>query len=119
MIWKTTLALLAALFFNKKKSAQPLPFFKTLTILLIFSGSFFNLSNVYSGDCPQNNVNVQSVEFRKADGTPFLPTDDYPIGTQVDGKIYATFGGSTTNAYSLAVRYNIYVNDQFDRRRFC
>ncbi|SDR73798.1 HYR domain-containing protein [Gramella sp. MAR_2010_147] len=87
MIWKTTITFLAALFLS---------------------------IGIYAQTCPQNNVNVLSVEFRKSDGTPFTPSDDYPIGTEVDGQIFATFGGSTTNAYSLGVKYKIYVNDIVD-----
>ncbi|MGM1057335.1 MAG: hypothetical protein ACQEWG_15725, partial [Bacteroidota bacterium] len=84
MIWKTTLALLAALFLSLGVSAQ---------------------------SCPQNNINVVELEFRKPDGTVFQPTDDFPTGTPINGTIYAKFGGSTTNAADLAARYTIYVND--------
>ncbi|EHQ01268.1 hypothetical protein [Gillisia limnaea] len=61
MIWKTTFALLvdkATLFFNKKNCAQPPSFFKTLTILLIFSGCFFNFSTGYSQTVPDGNFNA-------------------------------------------------------------
>ncbi|MFD2833926.1 hypothetical protein, partial [Christiangramia antarctica] len=84
MIWKTTISFIAALFFSLGIYAQ-------------FS-------------CPQENGVVTNVEFRNDKGEVF--TEGYePIDPVIEGQIFATFGGSTSNSYALNVRYNVYVND--------
>ncbi|MBC6369223.1 PKD domain-containing protein [Algoriphagus sp. AK58] len=63
--------------------------------------------------CPQNNALVNNVRFVKPNGDPFTLADDdlYNIGEPVDGKIFATFGGSSGNFYSIYAQYEVWVND--------
>ncbi|MDP2039694.1 PKD domain-containing protein, partial [Algoriphagus sp.] len=63
--------------------------------------------------CPQNNVNVTRIDFFDEEGDPFDPLVEYPLGTEVSGQIFFTFGGSTSNAYSMYTQYDVFINDQF------
>ncbi|SDD70271.1 hypothetical protein SAMN04488104_104834, partial [Algoriphagus faecimaris] len=59
--------------------------------------------------CPQNNALVALVEFLDPNGEDF--ETEYNIGDDVDGKIFATFGGSSGNFYSIYAQYEIWVDD--------
>ncbi|MDI1321710.1 MAG: PKD domain-containing protein, partial [Algoriphagus sp.] len=62
--------------------------------------------------CPQNNLQVTAVEFRDEFGDPISPgdLDGTPLGTPIEGEIWATFAVSG-NGYNLHVQYDLYIND--------
>lgn len=67
----------------------------------------------YAQVCNQNNLNIQSIDFYDINGEPFDPDAEFEPGTNVDGQIFVTFGGSSSNAYSLYFSYDIYINGAF------
>ncbi|WP_186755637.1 hypothetical protein [Echinicola salinicaeni] len=72
-----------------------------------------NPGEVFAQNCNQNNLNIQSIDFYDTNGAPFDPDAEFDHGTEVDGQIFVTYGGSSTNAYSLHFSYDIYINGTF------
>ncbi len=100
MIWKTTIVTFILAFLTLSIQAQ------TVTDL--------NYEDL--GSCNQNNFYVTSVEFRDSNGNVISPEYDTEIGTEIQGQIFATFGGSTTNAYQLVAFYELYVNGELSQK---
>ncbi|MGY5846993.1 PKD domain-containing protein, partial [Salegentibacter sp. HM20] len=125
MIWKTTLANISFfltgvisnkdLSIRKGNSSQSNVKLLLLSMLLIgglllvpLSSQAQSYSEQYS--CPQSNFQVNYLEFRNENGEIFHPSDDYEVGELVGGEIWANFGGSSNNARSLNVTYEIHIN---------
>lgn len=66
---------------------------------------------LFAQSCSQNNIIVSKYELRKSDGSPFTVTDNFPLGQQVNGQLWVTLGGSTTNGYNLFMSYDIYMEN--------
>ncbi|MDX5338936.1 MAG: PKD domain-containing protein, partial [Cyclobacteriaceae bacterium] len=64
--------------------------------------------------CPQNNADVTNLQFKRLNSqgqyVDFLPTDDFPLGTPIQGAIFATFGGSTNNTNTMYAQYEVFSN---------
>lgn len=98
MIWKTTFKLnIAASFKNTFLIGS----------LILFISAFTQIS----AQCNSNNVTVTDFYFGDADGNPIASNDNNEIGDPINGFIYADFGGSAGNGYSLHVEYQVFIND--------
>ncbi|HEY9184536.1 MAG TPA: PKD domain-containing protein, partial [Salegentibacter sp.] len=94
MIWKTTLA--NKLGFN---------------LFSIFTVIFTIVSSLQmQAQCNSNNVTVNDFYLGDENGVPLQPNSNYQIGQPVDAYLYAQFGGSSGNGYSLYLEYNISVD---------
>src|SRR5690606_26728477 len=121
MIWKTTLAFLVTLLNSLefspvlktvcKRSGRNVITIPVYTFLLIlFSG--LNTTSVYAqSGCSSQNVTVTDFFFADADQNEIDPNDGYAIGDPINGYIYASFGGSAGNGYSLYIEYEVFIND--------
>ncbi|MCG9971796.1 PKD domain-containing protein, partial [Christiangramia crocea] len=102
MIWKTTNS-----FKETSKRLNPLRF---LLFLAFFS---IGLSNGLNAQCNSQNVTLTNFYFGDANGNELDPYDDqYQIGDIVNGYIYGTFGGTSTNGYSVFLEYNLITTDE-------
>ena len=77
-------------------------------ILCLFS---LIMANEAQAQCNSQNVTVNDFFFTDEFGNPFDPNAGYEIGENVNGIIWATFGGSSSNGYSLYMEYDVYLND--------
>ncbi len=121
MIWKTTLAFLVTFF----KSAEFSPALKLVYknsgrnvtaipvytfLLLLFFG--LNITSVFAqSGCNSQNVIVTDFFFGDADQNEIDPNDGFEIGEPINGYIFASFGGSAGNGFSLYIEYEIFIND--------
>ncbi|SFO00240.1 PKD domain-containing protein, partial [Salegentibacter flavus] len=94
MIWKTTLA-------NKLG-------FNLLSILTVIFTIASSLQ--MQAQCSSNNVTVNDFYLGDENGVPLQSNSNYQIGQPVDAYLYAQFGGSSGNGYSLYLEYNISVD---------
>lgn len=85
----------------------------TFLLFLFGLGHLLCPKELYAQNCNQNNLIIEYIDFYDSNGQPFDPEADYAQGTNVDGQIFVTFGGSATNAYSLHFEYDVYINDVF------
>lgn len=94
-----------------------------LSDLLLFVMLFFlATASLYGQNCAQNNLNIQSIEFRDSEGNPFDPQNvKHKEGDIVGGQIFVTFGGSSTNAYNLRFLYDVFIDgvSSGDRINLC
>ncbi|SKB85642.1 SprB repeat-containing protein, partial [Salegentibacter holothuriorum] len=74
---------------------------------------FLGWGSEVSAQCNSNNVTVTNFYFGDANGDPIASNDNNEIGDPVNGFIYADFGGSSGNGYSLYVEYDVFINDVF------
>jgi gliding motility-associated-like protein/uncharacterized repeat protein (TIGR01451 family) len=92
-------------------------FIKSLSFLLLLFGYLIIPKVVNAqGGCNSQNVTVSNFFFTDANGDPFDPSVEFPLGTPVNGFIKATFGGSSGNGYSIYVEYDVVINDEFVRK---
>ncbi|MBE7640246.1 PKD domain-containing protein, partial [Salegentibacter sp. BLCTC] len=103
MIWKNTFKMNIST--NLKNS-----FFLASLLFLLMAFS------EVSAQCNSNNVTVTNFYFGDANGDPIASNDNNEIGDPVNGYIYADFGGSSGNGYSLYVEYDVYINDVFKEK---
>lgn len=79
--------------------------------LLFWVFIFLNSAGkVFSQNCPQENIVVETVELRNSNGEPFDVNDDYEIGDEVTGEIWVTLNGNSDNANTVYITYDIFVN---------
>ncbi|HKL36392.1 MAG TPA: PKD domain-containing protein, partial [Salegentibacter sp.] len=101
MIWKTTF---------KLNITAGLKNTFLIGSLILFISAFSQVS----AQCNSNNVTVADFYFGDANGNPIASNDNNEIGDPINGFIYADFGGSSGNGYSLYVEYDVYLNDEFE-----
>jgi len=122
MIWKTTLSLLANFLNLLKTSFEALggfktwkPGFRTISALVTILFLSFSPGEAY-GQCNSQNVTVTDFFFADENQNPIDPNGGYQIGDPISGFIYATFGGSSKNGFSLYLEYDVYINDVFQEK---
>ncbi|PZV86106.1 SprB-like repeat protein, partial [Algoriphagus aquaeductus] len=82
---------------------------------IVSQASSFNLVN--DPKCPQNNISVDSVQFRNINGQPFDPVflaDNYQLGDLVPGSIWVRIqrsGGA--QGYNPHVQYDVFQDGVF------
>lgn len=84
---------------------------KSFILITLISISTAFSAVLFAQSCSQNNIIVSKYELRKSDGSPFTVTDNFPLGQQVNGQLWVTLGGSTTNGYNLFMSYDIYMEN--------
>ncbi|WP_372920039.1 HYR domain-containing protein, partial [Salegentibacter sp.] len=60
--------------------------------------------------CNSQNVTVNDFYLGDANGVPLQSNSNYQIGQPVNAYLYAQFGGSSGNGYSLYLEYNVSVD---------
>src|SRR5690606_33477024 len=78
-------------------------------ILVLLAG--INTSSLYAQGCSSQNVTVTNFFFADANQNEIDPNAGYEIGEPINGFIYASFGGSSGNGYSLYFEYELFIND--------
>jgi gliding motility-associated-like protein/uncharacterized repeat protein (TIGR01451 family) len=96
---------------------------KSLILILgIFALSGIFLSqNAQAQNCNSQNITVNNFFFTDENGNPFPPGFEPPNydpqnPPTIQGKIFATFGGSSSNGYSAYLEYDIIIDDVFLRK---
>ncbi|WP_156877199.1 gliding motility-associated C-terminal domain-containing protein [Salinimicrobium terrae] len=115
MIWKTTLSFLANLLDPRKVSMDTSSGLKAVFTFFIGALISFSPGKTFA-QCDSQNVTVTDFFFADANQNPIDPNGGYNIGDPVSGFIYASFGGSSGNGYSLYLEYDVYINDVFQEK---
>lgn len=76
------------------------------TLVILGIASLLGGYSAQAQNCNQNNLTVEGIFFYDAQGNPFNKDVEIPLGQKVNGTIYALFGGSSDNAYSLLFTYD-------------
>ncbi|AVR46132.1 hypothetical protein C7S20_13175 [Christiangramia fulva] len=100
MIWKTTFSFI-------RSTIGRIKTYKLL-FLILFIGMGFS-TNTHA-QCNSQNITLSNFFFGDAYGDPLDPYGNYQIGDTVNGYIYGTFGGNSTNGYSPYLEFSIFIN---------